>query len=175
MLHARVQYDIFDWLNIAGRVRLDKTHSTEERKLHASTLELYTGSSKGSYTNKEEFYTQTYADVMANINKRFGTDFSLTANVGGSFEDHYTRSIDVGGKLMTVPNLFSLANVEPASVKETRIPAYTQRCLLCQCGARLEKHALFVCYRTLRLGLSIGQQWRYSLHLLPIHRSVRYH
>ena len=72
MLHARVQYDIFDWLNIAGRVRLDKTHSTEERKLHASTLELYTGSSKGSYTNKEEFYTQTYADVMANINKRFG-------------------------------------------------------------------------------------------------------
>lgn len=117
MLHARVQYDIFDWLNIAGRVRLDKTHSTEERKLHASTLELYTGSSKGSYTNKEEFYTQTYADVMANINKRFGTDFSLTANVGGSFEDHYTRSIDVGGKLMTVPNLFSLANVEPASGK----------------------------------------------------------
>ena len=56
---------------------------------------------------------------MANINKRFGTDFSLTANVGGSFEDHYTRSIDVG-KLMTVPNLFSLANVEPASGKETK-------------------------------------------------------
>ena len=40
-----------------------------------------------------------------------------TSNVGGSFEDHYTRSIDVGGKLMTVPNLFSLANVEPASGK----------------------------------------------------------
>ena len=37
--------------------------------------------------------------------------------MGGSFEDHYTRSIDVGGKLMTVPNLFSLANVEPASGK----------------------------------------------------------
>ena len=120
MLHARLQYDIFDWLNIAGRVRLDKSHATEERKLSASTLELYTGSSKGSYELKEEFYTQTYADVMANVNKRFGKDFSLTANVGGSFEDHYTRSVDLGGKLMTIPNLFSLANLEPASGKRAQ-------------------------------------------------------
>lgn len=115
MLHARLQYDILDWLNIAGRVRLDKTHSREQRNLYASTLELYTGSSKGSYSNKEEFYTQTYADVMANINKTLGRDFTLTANVGGSFEDHYTRSVTIGGKLMTVPNLFSVANVDPTS------------------------------------------------------------
>lgn len=113
MMHARLQYDILDWLNIAGRVRLDKTHTQEERKLYASTLELFTGSSKGSYTDKEEFYTQTYADVMANVNKSFG-DFVLTANVGGSFEDHYTRSVSIGGKLMTVPNLFSIANVDPS-------------------------------------------------------------
>ncbi len=115
MLHARLQYDILDWLNVAGRVRLDKTHTREQRKLYASTLELYTGSSKGSYSNKEEFYTQTYADVMANVNKTFGTDLTLTANVGGSFEDHYTRGVSVGGKLMTVPNLFSAANVDPSS------------------------------------------------------------
>ena len=120
MLHASLQYDILDWLNIAGRVRLDKSHATEERKLSASTLELYTGSSKGSYELKEEFYTQTYADVMANVNKHFGNDFSLTANVGGSFEDHYTRSINLGGKLMTIPNLFSLANLEPASGKRAQ-------------------------------------------------------
>ena len=114
MMHARLQYDIFDWLNIAGRVRLDKSHANEERKLYASTLELFAGSNKGSYTNKEEFYTQTYADVMANINKTFANDFVLTANVGGSFEDHYTRSVKIGGKLMTVPNLFSVANVDPS-------------------------------------------------------------
>ena len=114
MLHSRVQYDILDWLNIAGRVRLDKTHTNEQRKLYASTLELFAGSNKGSYTNKEEFYTQTYADVMANVNKTFGNDFVLTANVGGSYEDHYTRSVEIGGKLMTVPNLFSVANVDPS-------------------------------------------------------------
>ena len=71
MLHASLQYDILDWLNIAGRVRLDKSHATEERKLSASTLELYTGSSKGSYELKEEFYTQTYADVMAKRKQTF--------------------------------------------------------------------------------------------------------
>lgn len=115
MLHTRVQYDITDWLNIAGRVRLDKTHSNEKRNLAASSLELHTSSPKGSYSNKEEFYTQTYADVMANINKTFGKDFTLTANIGGSFEDHYTRSVGIGGRLMTVPNLFSIANVDPIS------------------------------------------------------------
>lgn len=114
MLHARLQYDILDWLNVAGRVRVDRTHTHEERKLWASTLELYTGSSKGSYTNKEEFYNQTYADFMVNVNKAFGEDFNLTANVGGSFEDHYTRGVFAGGKLMTVPNLFSLMNVDPS-------------------------------------------------------------
>ena len=114
MLHARLQYDILDWLNSAGRVRIDNTHTHEERKLSASTLELYTGSSKGSYTNKEEFFTQTYADLMLNVNKTFGEDFNLTANLGGSFEDYYTRGVFSGGKLMTVPNLFSLVNVDPS-------------------------------------------------------------
>ena len=114
MMHARLQYDILDWLNVAGRVRIDRTHTNEERKLSASTLELYTGSSKGSYTNKEEFYNQTYADLMFNVNKHFGENFNLTANLGGSFEDHHTRGVLAGGKLMTVPNLFSLSNVDPS-------------------------------------------------------------
>src|SRR3712207_9356629 len=30
MMHARLQYDILDWLNVAGRVRIDRTHTTEE-------------------------------------------------------------------------------------------------------------------------------------------------
>ncbi|WP_347564969.1 SusC/RagA family TonB-linked outer membrane protein [Bacteroides caecimuris] len=120
MLHARAQYDIFDWLNIAGRVRIDNTHANDKRKLSASTLLLYTNSDKGSYLNREEFYDQTYADVMMNINKSFKHDFSLTANLGTSFEDHYTRGIEIDGKLATVPNLFSAANLSSdSSPKET--------------------------------------------------------
>ena len=36
---------------------------------------------------------------MMNINKSFKHDFSLIANLGASFEDHYTRGVDIGGKL----------------------------------------------------------------------------
>ena len=114
MLHARAQYDILDWLNVAGRVRVDRSHTNSQRKLYASTTELYTNSSKGSFVNTEDFYEQTYADLMFNINKNFGNQFTLMANIGTSFDDHYNRGLEVGGRLMTVPNLFSLANVDPS-------------------------------------------------------------
>ncbi len=114
MYHARLQYDILDWLNVAGRVRVDNTYTTHERKLYASTLELHTQSDKGSYSRSTEEYKQTYADVMVNVNKTLG-DFNITANVGSSYEDHYTQGMGIGGKLFRVPNLFSAANFDPSS------------------------------------------------------------
>ncbi|MFA7140332.1 MAG: SusC/RagA family TonB-linked outer membrane protein [Proteiniphilum sp.] len=114
MFHARAQYDILDWLNIAGRVRIDNTHSDIQRKLYASTTELHTKSPKGSYKRTAEVYNQTYADVMLNMNKAFGENYSLTANIGSSFEDYYTTSVGIGGRLFTVPNLFSAANLNPS-------------------------------------------------------------
>ncbi|MCU7693054.1 SusC/RagA family TonB-linked outer membrane protein [Haoranjiania flava] len=114
MLHARAQYDILSWMNIAGRVRVDNTNSVIQRKLYASTLQLFTNSSKGSYHKTDETYKQTYADVMLNINKRFTGGISLTANVGSSFEDHYTTGVNIGGRLFTVPNLFSANNFDPS-------------------------------------------------------------
>ena len=36
MFYANVKYDILSWLNIAGRIRVDNTNTTSERKLHAS-------------------------------------------------------------------------------------------------------------------------------------------
>lgn len=113
MFHARAQYNIQDWVNIAGRVRIDNTHATIKRKLHASSLNLHTNSPKGSYGKTEEIYAQTYADIMMNINKTFNENYSLSANIGSSFEDHHTTSIGIGGRLMTVPNLFSPYNIYP--------------------------------------------------------------
>lgn len=114
MLHARLQYNILDWLNVSGRVRVDNTNSNIEKKLYASTLQLHTQSPKGSYTKSLEEYRQTYADLMLNVNKTIG-DFNITANLGTSFEDHYTTGIGIGGKLFRVPNLFSAYNFDPSS------------------------------------------------------------
>lgn len=114
MFYANAKYDILDWLNISGRIRVDNTHTTTERRLSASTLLLHAQSDKGHYTKGMEEYRQTYGDIMLNINKTLG-DFNLTANIGASYEDHYTTGINIGGKLFTVPNLFSSYNFDPSS------------------------------------------------------------
>lgn len=118
MFSFRAQYDILSWLNIAARARIDNTYSTIKTRFHATTYPLFTGdvsleSAKGSFGQTEERYKQTYADLMLNVNKKFGEDFVLTANLGSSFDDHYTTGVSVGGRLKTIPNLFSTANVDP--------------------------------------------------------------
>lgn len=114
MFYASAKYDILDWLNVAGRIRIDNTSSNIERKLSASSLLLHAQSNKGNYTKTVEEYRQTYGDFMVNINKSFGS-VSLTANLGASYEDHYTTGVGIGGKLFTIPNLFSAANFDPSS------------------------------------------------------------
>ena len=118
MFSFRAQYDILSWMNIAARTRVDNTYSTIKTKFYATTNPLFTGdtsleNAKGSFSQGEERYKQTYADLMLNINKKFDKDFVLTANIGTSFDDHYTTSVSVGGRLKTVPNLFSTPNVDP--------------------------------------------------------------
>lgn len=115
MFNARAQYDIFDWMNIAGRVRIDNTNNSIWEKLYASTPSLFTGDSQerpmGYFKQNEEQFNQTYADVMLNINKTFGSDWSLSANIGSSYEDYLTTAVRVGGTLSLIPNFFSTNNV----------------------------------------------------------------
>ncbi len=118
MFNARLQYNILDWLNIAGRVRIDNTYNSIQNKFYATSNPLFTGdtsleTAKGSFSLREQRYNQTYADLMVNINKKWGNVWSLTANVGASFDDHYTTGVGVGGRLKLVPNLFSTSNVDP--------------------------------------------------------------
>ena len=114
MFSASLKYDVLSWLNVTGRVRIDNTASTIEEKIFASSANLLTSSSrKGFYTNKNVNYEQTYADIIANINRNFGENLNLAANVGASYNDRYRYGINIGGPLLTVPNLFSGENLDP--------------------------------------------------------------
>ena len=77
MLSAQLTCDVFDWLNVSGRARVDNGNGEFEQKLYAGSNPTITeGGTQGHYTvawNKER---QTYADLIANISKKFG-DFSL--------------------------------------------------------------------------------------------------
>ena len=115
MFNAGLTYNIFDWLSVAGRIRLDKTFITSERKIYASSFN-YFAKENGAYDYYDYKDHQTYIDAIANINKTFGK-FSLAANVGYSYSDYASLTRGYGGNLVLVPNKFSLNNINPTDSK----------------------------------------------------------
>ena len=88
MLNASLSYDILDWLNVSGRIRIDNSNTTYTEKFYASTItQLTEGSKNGLYGITKTEDRQVYGDVLVNINKSFGENWSLQANVGASISD----------------------------------------------------------------------------------------
>lgn len=117
MMSASLKYDILDWLNVTGRIRLDNDYGTNEEKFYASTTNFLVGwvaelgpYNKGRYAIRNSKDEQTYADIMLNANKTLNDNFNLTANLGASYNDRYSTSVGGSGLLINVPNLFSAAN-----------------------------------------------------------------
>lgn len=116
LLHASLKYNINKWMNIVGRVRTDYTHTVAETKYYASTTGLFAGK-QGGYYNREENTSQTYADLILNIDKTW-KNFSVSSNIGGSFRDTQFTSSNIGGNLLSVPNLFTYANIDPNQIRQ---------------------------------------------------------
>ena len=115
MASASLSYDILPWLNVSGRARIDNTNSVYTQKLYASSNTTITeGSSQGHYTEITNADEQIYADVMANVNKTFGDDWSLVANVGASINDVRSRELSYRGPIRDsgVPNLFTVFDLD---------------------------------------------------------------
>ena len=109
-----VKYKVADWINISGRVKLDKNLKESEKKMYASTLTVLSeNSDKGAYIENNSHTTQIYADVMLNINKYFAAKkWNLTATFGASLLDLKHEENSFGGGLLTIPNLFTINNVD---------------------------------------------------------------
>ncbi|MBW4906195.1 SusC/RagA family TonB-linked outer membrane protein [Prevotella salivae] len=121
MFMSSLKYDILSWLNVTGRVRVDNTNSESESRFHASGQGLlYAGThGNGIYNHSQGSDQQTYLDVMFNLDKSFGKDYRLTANVGASLEDYRSSSVGFGGPILKVPNLFSSAALDPINTRAT--------------------------------------------------------
>ena len=108
MLNASLKWDITDWLDVTGRVRIDNSDYRITTKYYASTLETFAGEN-GGLSDETQLDRTFYGDVMANINKTWG-DWSLSAQVGASINDQrYERSGDAGDLKKT--NLFTKLNL----------------------------------------------------------------
>ena len=115
MLSFSASYDVLPWLNVTGRVRIDNMNSLYTQKLYASSNTTITdGGKNGHYTEQREYDTQTYADVMVNINKTFGDDWSLQANVGASINNVKTDLLSYRGPIQEngLPNVFNVFDLD---------------------------------------------------------------
>lgn len=121
MLSASLSYDITDWLNISGRVRVDNSSTKYEQKLYASSNTTLTeGSAQGFYAISKPDETQVYADALANINKRLG-DYSIVVNIGASIVDNKYDELSYRGPIRAngIPNVFNVFDLDNTQ-KKTR-------------------------------------------------------
>ncbi|WP_374047351.1 SusC/RagA family TonB-linked outer membrane protein [uncultured Bacteroides sp.] len=119
MANASLKYQILDWLDIIARVRIDNANSDFTDKRNASTDSKFTASSiYGFYKYSKTDDRQAYADAILNINKRFG-DFSIAANIGGSFTQTYNNERGFQGPLKDMSNVFSLYNMDTTLGNDT--------------------------------------------------------
>ena len=124
MLSFSASYDILPWLNVAGRVRIDNANSLYTQKLYASSNTTITdGGKNGHYTEQREYDTQTYADIMVNINKTFGDDWSLQANVGASINNVKIDQLSYRGPIQEndcrTCSMFSTSTIRRSAPKNT--------------------------------------------------------
>ena len=119
MLSASLSYDILSWLNVAGRVRLDNSYNTYTQKYYASTIATIAEGENGFYGVTNTRDKQTYADLLLNINKTFGEDWSLTANIGASYSDNRSEALAVSGPIAAngLPNFFTVAQLDKETGK----------------------------------------------------------
>ncbi|WP_347282017.1 TonB-dependent receptor [uncultured Alistipes sp.] len=115
MLSFAASYDILPWLSVSGRVRLDNANSLYTQKLFATSNATITdGGKNGHYTEARTYDTQTYADAILNINKTFGEDWSLNANIGGSINNIKTDELSYRGPIQEngLPNIFNVFDLD---------------------------------------------------------------
>ncbi len=128
MLNASLSYDMLDWLSVSGRIRIDNSHNAYTEKMYASSnVQLTEQSSNGLYGVTKSMDRQVYGDALLNINKAFGDEWTLQANIGASFSDMKNDALKIRGPISDgssgekqgLANVFNLQNLSN-STKTTR-------------------------------------------------------
>lgn len=122
MLSLNVSYDILDWLNIAGRVRIDNANNLYTQKYYATTeATISEGGKNGHYTEARTYDTQTYSDIMVNVNKSW-QDWSLVANLGASLNDIKTDELRYGGPIQEngLANVFNVFDLDDTKKRASK-------------------------------------------------------
>ncbi|WP_423126559.1 SusC/RagA family TonB-linked outer membrane protein [Gaoshiqia sp. Z1-71] len=156
MTNATLKYEFADWVNLSGRVKMDRNNDRYEKKFSASTNTLF-ASENGYYSLNETETRQIYGEALLSINKYFyDQTLGLVANIGSSIEDILHNQDMYGGKLHGVANLFTYSNVNTSTSESS------------QSGYRKQKQSVFASaqlgYKSLAyLDLTARNDWASTL------------
>ena len=140
MINASLKYQLFDWLDVVGRVKIDNYDNRSTYKAYASTSSLASGS-RGTYADTSSQSKNTYADAIATLNKSFN-DWSVNVNLGVSLSDSRYEMIGYEGGLKLI-NFFAVHNIDFNKAWKAKQSGWHD-----QCGNWLEIDDLSDCYRT---------------------------
>ncbi len=132
MFSVGATFKITDWMNVAARYRMDDSYVKFERKIYASSDQVFAEGPKGHYGYSNFNDHQEYADAMLNINKTI-RDFSLSANLGWSYSNYSSLQRGYKGTLLGVPNKFAVSNIDPSNGRVSEKGG----------DSRVRNHALF--------------------------------
>jgi TonB-linked SusC/RagA family outer membrane protein len=121
---VNLQYNIADWINVISRAKIDNSYYVITDKRHAGTLSSIAGPN-GFFAKTNRSETQTYGDIMANINKMID-DFSISANIGASIKDLRMDSEKLSGNLKYA-NIFSTENIIRPDTYKTDADGYIEQ------------------------------------------------
>lgn len=121
MANANVSYSILNWLSVSGRIRIDNSNNDYTEKLYADTnTTIAEGSKNGLYGIAKSKDSQTYGDLLVNINKSLTESISLQANVGASISDMKTDILKIRGPIRKdgLPNVFNVFQLDDDITKK---------------------------------------------------------
>ena len=135
MVSGGLSYDVFDWLSLSGRIRIDNSSNDYTEKIYASTNTLLTeGSPNGLYGITRMLDKQMYGDFLVSINKNLTSDLSFNFNGGVSFSDLRSDSFKNKGPIayglevadgvtepMGIPNVFNVFQLSDSQTEKEQI------------------------------------------------------
>lgn len=127
MVIASLKWDVTDWLSLTGRVKYDNSQNRYEQKFAAGTKNLF-ASDAGFYGLRNQNSRQLYAEFLAQINKYWNDgEWSLTSVIGTNYDQRDISQESTSGNLSSVPNKFTLQNINPADPKFKLGQEYNER------------------------------------------------
>lgn len=107
----------------------------------SSNATITEGGKNGHYTEARTNDTQTYADLMVNIDKTFAQDYSIVANLGASINYIASDELRYGGPIQDngLANVFNVFDLDDVKKRATKVDGMTRHSQFRKLGVRLEE------------------------------------